>query len=108
MNRLRALWQNLNASLWFVPTLMVAGGPAFALLAAVAVGGFGLVVKQNLLGRKRQVDAVFGELVFDGFQHPVLGVEHVGLPRRVYPPAGPDIDRAAGQVHHQRLGRGVL
>ncbi|WP_044000521.1 DUF2254 domain-containing protein [Hymenobacter swuensis] len=35
MNRLRALWQNLNASLWFVPTLMVAG----ALLLA-----FGLVI----------------------------------------------------------------
>ncbi|GAA3921233.1 DUF2254 domain-containing protein [Hymenobacter algoricola] len=25
MNRLRALWLNVNASLWFVPTLMVAG-----------------------------------------------------------------------------------
>ncbi|RPD44294.1 DUF2254 domain-containing protein [Hymenobacter sediminis] len=35
MNRLRALWQNLNASLWFVPTLMVAG----AILLA-----FGLVL----------------------------------------------------------------
>ena len=30
MNRLRALWQNLNASLWFVPTLMVAGAIALA------------------------------------------------------------------------------
>ncbi|WP_400190861.1 DUF2254 domain-containing protein [Hymenobacter sp. B81] len=35
MNRFRALWQNLNASLWFVPTLMVAG----AILLA-----FGLVL----------------------------------------------------------------
>ncbi|GAA4024847.1 DUF2254 domain-containing protein [Hymenobacter glaciei] len=34
MNRLRALWQNVNASLWFVPTLMVAAaiGLAFALV----------------------------------------------------------------------------
>ncbi|RSK38817.1 DUF2254 domain-containing protein [Hymenobacter perfusus] len=34
MHRLRALWQNVNASLWFVPTLMVAGaiGLAFALV----------------------------------------------------------------------------
>ncbi|MBF9239443.1 DUF2254 domain-containing protein [Hymenobacter sp. BT683] len=34
MHRLRALWQNLNASLWFVPTLMVATaiGLAFALV----------------------------------------------------------------------------
>ncbi|TGE17370.1 DUF2254 domain-containing protein [Hymenobacter elongatus] len=30
MNRLRALWQNVNASLWFVPTLMVAGAIALA------------------------------------------------------------------------------
>ena len=37
MNRLRILWQNLNASLWFVPTLMVAG----ALLLA-----FGLVLAE--------------------------------------------------------------
>ncbi|MBF9239846.1 DUF2254 domain-containing protein [Hymenobacter sp. BT683] len=34
MNRLRALWQNVNASLWFVPSLMVAAaiGLAFALV----------------------------------------------------------------------------
>ncbi|GAB2961574.1 DUF2254 domain-containing protein [Hymenobacter coalescens] len=34
MHRLRALWQHLNASLWFVPTLMVAAaiGLAFALV----------------------------------------------------------------------------
>src|SRR5919112_903673 len=34
MNRLRALWLNLNASLWFVPTLMVTGAIllAFALI----------------------------------------------------------------------------
>ncbi|MGY2132581.1 DUF2254 domain-containing protein [Hymenobacter sp. HD11105] len=34
MNRLRALWLNLNASLWFVPTLMVTGAVllAFALV----------------------------------------------------------------------------
>ncbi|MBC6992189.1 DUF2254 domain-containing protein [Hymenobacter sp. BT491] len=38
MNRLRALWQNLNSSLWFVPTLMVAG----ALLLA-----FGLVIAES-------------------------------------------------------------
>ncbi|GAA4002049.1 DUF2254 domain-containing protein [Hymenobacter fastidiosus] len=30
MNQLRALWQNVNASLWFVPTLMVAGAIALA------------------------------------------------------------------------------
>ena len=30
MSRLRALWQNVNASLWFVPTLMVAGAIALA------------------------------------------------------------------------------
>lgn len=34
MNQLRALWSNLNSSLWFVPTLMVAGAIllAFALV----------------------------------------------------------------------------
>ena len=34
MSRLRVLWQNVNASLWFVPTLMVAGaiGLAFGLV----------------------------------------------------------------------------
>ncbi|GAA4359224.1 DUF2254 domain-containing protein [Hymenobacter saemangeumensis] len=34
LNRLRALWLNLNASLWFVPTLMVSGAIllAFALI----------------------------------------------------------------------------
>ncbi|AII54386.1 DUF2254 domain-containing protein [Hymenobacter sp. APR13] len=40
MNRLRALWQNLNASLWFVPTLMVAGSLVLA---------FGLVLAEPFL-----------------------------------------------------------
>ncbi|TDN38739.1 DUF2254 domain-containing protein [Hymenobacter sp. UV11] len=40
MNRLRALWQHLNASLWFVPTLMVAGATVLA---------FGLVLAEPLL-----------------------------------------------------------
>jgi uncharacterized membrane protein len=38
MNRLRNLWQNLNASLWFVPTLMVAGASLLA---------FGLVIAES-------------------------------------------------------------
>jgi uncharacterized membrane protein len=40
MNRLRALWQHLNASLWFVPTLMVARAIVLA---------FGLVLAEPLL-----------------------------------------------------------
>ncbi|TYZ06172.1 DUF2254 domain-containing protein [Hymenobacter lutimineralis] len=47
MNRLRALWQNVNASLWFVPTLMVAG----AILLA-----FGLVLAEPLLNHERLQD----------------------------------------------------
>ncbi|MBC6698623.1 DUF2254 domain-containing protein [Hymenobacter puniceus] len=38
MNRLRTLWQSLNASLWFVPALMVAGASVLA---------FGLVIAES-------------------------------------------------------------
>lgn len=53
MNRLRTLWQNLNASLWFVPALMVAG----AILLA-----FGLVLldARAPLGWLRQYPLLFG------------------------------------------------
>lgn len=53
MNRLRTLWQNLNASLWFVPTLMVASASGLA---------FGLVLVDARISRAwlRDYPLLFG------------------------------------------------
>jgi hypothetical protein len=83
--------------------LALPSGPAFPLAATVSVGFLRLIVKQNLICRVRQVDAIFGELLLDGRERRVARVEHIFHPRRRHPPPRPHIHAVGGEFHHQRL-----
>lgn len=71
MNRLRSLWQTLNASLWFVPTLMVAGALllAFGLVLAEshinhdALLGYPLLFGAGADGARGMLTAIAGSMV---------------------------------------------
>src|SRR6476661_6976606 len=66
--------------------------PSFALLGAIAIGFFGLVVKQNLPRGIRQIDAVFHKLFFNSTNYLVARSHIVNSARRSNPPPNADID----------------
>ena len=57
---------------------MVAGRPAFPLMAAIPVRRLGLVVEENNAGRERQVDAGLAQSPPDSGDHPTACVHHIG------------------------------
>ena len=68
------------------------GRPSLALSAAVAVAVFCLIVEEDLLRRKREIDSVRRQLMLDRGQYLVPGVEGVGALRRCHPPSDTQVD----------------
>src|SRR4028119_1833303 len=67
-------------------------GPSFALLGAIAIGLFGLVVKQNLSRGIRQIDTVFHKLFFNSTNYLVARSHIVNSARRSNPPPNANLD----------------
>ena len=70
----------------------VPGRPSFALSRAVAVAIFRLIVEEDLLRRKREIDSVRRELILDRGQYLVARVQGIGTLRRCDPPADAQAD----------------
>lgn len=47
---------------------------------------FGLIMKQDVLSRKRQIDAVREQRILDRRQHPISRIERLGFRRVGNPP----------------------
>src|SRR4028118_103921 len=69
-----------------------ARGPSFALLGAIAIGFFGLVMKQNLSRGIRQIDAVFHKLFFNSANYLIARSHIVNSAWRRNPPPNADLD----------------
>ena len=78
-----------------------------ALARAVAVGFFGLVMKKQLRGRKRQVKALLRQNALEGFERLVFGLYHLAPQRRINPKTHFQVDAKIVQLAHQHLRRWV-
>src|SRR5205085_6335973 len=70
--------------------------PALALMRTVAVGLFRLIVKEHLLGRVWQVDAIFAEPSPDGWDDAVADAHHFAA-AALRPPARSQADAAVAE-----------
>ena len=82
------------------------GRPSLALSAAIAVAVLCLIVEEDLLRRKRQVDPVRRQLMLDRGQYAVARIESIGALGQCNPPSETQVDGGWVKIHQQDVWRG--